>query len=261
MKKIIGILTVLILLAACTNNQVSVTTTPDSEKWTVEKVISSIDYDVLKEVAYILTECEYYYEYENTYCGYQNDYIEYDYSWADQKVYLDGNESYISDLDIEKVINDTNPFPVYRKYCSDIKSYSIEGYGGAWCECNKLNAEAYYIDINQAFEGIDKDMEMRYVPQKELGAVTSLNQKAIGIKFSDTSLYKLLESGVKFEAYPSCYMYMVAKGDYIDGYSLYFYTIDNQEIGIDVAEYEDIIYVSFYTPLNNVLLPIAYVLK
>lgn len=152
-------------------------------------------------------------ENSSVYCGYVKDgdnLTDYDISWLNKKTMLNGNETYYEDLEMEKFLNDDEVIlPVNRKFCENIKSESIQMYAGLWCECHKLNDEAFYIDINEAFNHFNKDTELRF------STSSHYNDTLSGISFGDTKIYELIESGEKFKPYPSSYMYFPANAEYL----------------------------------------------
>lgn len=147
-------------------------------------------------------------ENDDVYCGYlkgDNNIDNYDISWLRKKTMLDGSETYYEDLNMEAVINDDNVlFPVNRKFCETMKTESVEMYAGLWCQCYELNDEAFYIDINDAFNGFNEDTQLRFSTGHNYTDTLS------GISFGDTKIYELLQSGEKFKPYPSAYMYFPA---------------------------------------------------
>ena len=202
MKKIFILLIILLFLTSCTETAVIETPIPSEISESVkfnEDFINRYCYEALEN--------------EKAYCGYiedSNNLKGHDISWLSEKMMLDGSETYYEDLYMEAVINDDEIlFPVNRKFCEDIKSQSVQMYAGLWCACYKLNDEAFYFDINKAFNHFDKDSQLR------LSSGPYYSETLSGIAFGDTKIYELIQSGEKSKPYPSAYLYFPANADYL----------------------------------------------
>ena len=206
MKKTFILLITLLFLTSCTQTTPQPISTetplPTETSRTVE-----FNQDYVKRYCYDVLE------YDGVYCGYLKDSENiqgYDISWLGNKTILDGSETYYEDLNMEAIINDDEIlFPVNRKFCETMKTESVEMYAGLWCQCYELNDEAFYIDINDAFNSFNEDTQLRF------STGSYYTNSLSGISFGDTKIYELLQSGEKFKPYPSAYMHFPVNADYL----------------------------------------------